>query len=129
MKLLKMFCRFVLTELKKKKKSLQVTPGNSKQEHPQVLLIHKKARYEFFLQENTNHKQALWSKIFTRFISSNMFSIFFHTYFFDVCNFLTPLFVHLKFFYTSFLSNTVCQLKCYTLKQSLTFEINKYQLS
>ena len=60
MKLLKMFCRFVLTELKKKKKkSLQVTPGNSKQEHPQVLLIHKKARNEFFLQENTNHKQAL----------------------------------------------------------------------
>lgn len=117
MKLLKNIFQVFIHWTEKKKKSLQTTPGRSKQKHPEVPLIHKKARQEIFVAR----KWALWSKLYTRFISNNMsahltiivFFVFFsfHTFLFlNACYFLTPLFVHFNFFYTSFLSNTVYKL-------------------
>ena len=117
---LKTFSRFLLTELRKKKVYKQHLGGQNKSIHKFHLFTRRPDR-KFLLQENTNHKQALWSKLYTRFISNNMsahltiivFFVFFSFYtflFLNACYFLTPLFVHFNFFYTSFLSNTVNKL-------------------
>ena len=117
---LKTFSRFLLTELRKKKVYKQHLGGQNKSIHKFHLFTRRPDR-KFLLQENTNHKRALWSKLYTRFISNNMsahltiivFFVFFSFYtflFLNACYFLTPLFVHFNFFYTSFLSNTVNKL-------------------
>ena len=121
MKLLKnIFQVFIDWTEKKKKVYKQHLGGQNKSIHKFHLFTRRPDR-KFLLQENTNHKQALWSKLYTRFISNNMsahlniivFFVFFsfHTFLFlNACYFLTPLFVHFNFFYTSFLSNTVNKL-------------------
>ena len=117
---LKTFSRFLLTELRKKKVYKQHLGGQNKSIH-KFHLFTRRPDKKFLLQENTNHKRALWSKLYTRFISNNMsahltiivFFVFFSFYtflFLNACYFLTPLFVHFNFFYTSFLSNTVNKL-------------------